>query len=272
MTAWHRQALGATAAWPRQGPVVTEPLVAIASTAATTISVVWASGWLIVLLRRASGGFSESPGLAMAWLTALVGLGIVAIIEMARRAEVIPSWTSVVACVGTVLGAVAVFPMADTGWGLAASLIPVAIAVAGGLVPPLVERSAGWRRVQTRRHDRTSSKTSHTMPIAPAPALPSAAGFRQRLERFQTSTDGDRALGRVIVDVPAGSRTGHAHIGFCPPFVAMPTVDVSSDDDAIEAVVTAAEVVPWGVRVECRLSEAAEEPLAIPVDILAHYP
>jgi hypothetical protein len=100
---------------------------------------------------------------------------------------------------------------------------------------------------------------------------PTGPGFRQRLERFQTAAEGDRAIGRVIVDVPTGSRTGHAHIGFCPPFVAMPTVEVTSDDDGIEAVVTAAEVVPWGVRVECRLSEPAEEPLAIPVDILAHY-
>lgn len=272
MTAWHRQVLGATAAWPRQGPVVTEPLVAIASTAATTISVVWASGWLIVLLRRVGGGFSESPGLAMAWLTASVGLGIVAIIEVARRAEVVPSWTSVVACVGTVLGAVAVFPMSDTGWGLAPALIPLGIALAGGLITPLVKDSRNWRRDKTPRHDRPAPRTSQPMPVAPGPALPTAAGFRQRVERFQTATDGDRALGRVIVDVPPGSRTGHAHIGFCPPFVAMPTVEVSSDDDAIEAVVTAAEVVPWGVRVECRLSEAAEEPLAIPVDVLAHYP
>jgi len=34
-------------------------------------------------------------------------------------------------------------------------------------------------------------------------------------------------------------------------------------------VVTAAEVLPWGVRIECRLSEPAEEPLEIPVDLLA---
>ena len=33
--------------------------------------------------------------------------------------------------------------------------------------------------------------------------------------------------------------------------------------------VTAAEVLPWGVRIECRLSEPAEEPLEIPVDLVA---
>jgi hypothetical protein len=37
-------------------------------------------------------------------------------------------------------------------------------------------------------------------------------------------------------------------------------------------VVTAAEVLPWGVRVECRLAEPAEEPLEIPVDVLAKAP
>jgi hypothetical protein len=255
---------------------MTDPIATIASTAATTVSVVWAFGWLLVLLRRAGGGFSESPDLVMPWLTSSVGLGLMVIIEVARRAELVRSWTGVAACVGTVLGVVAVFPMPDTGgWAVAASLIPLVIAIAGGIVTPLVEHSGAWRRSRTRRREREeapATETSRGMPLTPSPTSPPEAGFRQRLERFQTSTDGDRALGRVIVDVPTGSRTGHAHIGFCPPFVAMPTVEVSSDDDAIEAVVTAAEVVPWGVRVECRLSEAAEEPLAIPVDVLAHYP
>jgi hypothetical protein len=254
---------------------MTDPVVVIALSAATTTSVVWFVGWVTVLLRRAAGGFSESPSLALPWLTASVGLAVVAIIEVARQADMAPFWTGIVARVGTVLGVCAVMPIGDTGWGRAASLIPLSIAVAGSLVTPRIEHRRGWHRGRTRRRDHEeppSSTPSRAMPVAPAPALLSAPGFRQRLERFQTSAEGDRAIGRVIVDVPTGSRTGHAHIGFCPPFVAMPTVEVTSVDDAIEAVVTAAEIVPWGVRVECRLSEPAEEPLAIPVDILARYP
>jgi hypothetical protein len=37
----------------------------------------------------------------------------------------------------------------------------------------------------------------------------------------------------------------------------------------VEAVVTAAEILPWGVRIDCRLSEPADEPLEIPVDVAA---
>ena len=94
-----------------------------------------------------------------------------------------------------------------------------------------------------------------------------AAGFRQRLERFETPAGDDCLRGQLLLAVPAGSRTGHAHVGFCPPFTGTPLVDASTDCDFVEAEVTAAEILPWGVRIECRLSEPAEEPLEIPVDI-----
>jgi hypothetical protein len=47
---------------------------------------------------------------------------------------------------------------------------------------------------------------------------------------------------------------------------------VTTDYDGVEAVVSAAEVLPWGVRVECRLAEPAEEPLEIPVDVFVQSP
>jgi hypothetical protein len=271
MTAWNRQALGETAAWPRRLPAASDPVFVIASAAATTISSAWVVGWMLVLVRRAAGGFSESPSLAMPWLTVSAGLAVVAITDMARRAHMAPFWAGAAARMGAVLAVLAVMPTGAAAWERAASLIPLGIAVAGVFFAPFIEHRDRWHRGRTIGRDREETPLpplSRDMPMMIAPTGP---GFRQRLERFQTAAEGDRAIGRVIVDVPTGSRTGHAHIGFCPPFVAMPTVEVTSDDDGIEAVVTAAEVVPWGVRVECRLSEPAEEPLAIPVDILAHY-
>jgi len=47
---------------------------------------------------------------------------------------------------------------------------------------------------------------------------------------------------------------------------------VTTDCDFVEADLTAAEILPWGVRVECRLSEPAEETLEIPVDLVASVP
>ena len=46
-------------------------------------------------------------------------------------------------------------------------------------------------------------------------------------------------------------------------------VDVATGYDGVEATVTAAEVLPWGVRIEVRLDEPAEETLDIPVDVVA---
>jgi len=73
----------------------------------------------------------------------------------------------------------------------------------------------------------------------------------------------------VRLSIPAGGKATHAHVGVCPAFAATPLVQVSTEYDGVEAVVTAAEVLPWGVRIECRLSEPAEEPLEIPVDLVA---
>jgi hypothetical protein len=80
---------------------------------------------------------------------------------------------------------------------------------------------------------------------------------------------GERVSGRLCVMVPEGSRSGYAHVGFCPPLASQPVVEATTDYDGVEAVVSAAEVLPWGVRIECRLDEPAEETVEIPVDILA---
>ena len=98
----------------------------------------------------------------------------------------------------------------------------------------------------------------------------SAAGsLLQRFERFVAADGSEIVRGRICVVVPEGSRTGSGHVGFCPPFATIPTVEAVTDYDGVEALVSAAEVLPWGVRIECRLDEPAEEAIEIPVDLLA---
>jgi hypothetical protein len=82
----------------------------------------------------------------------------------------------------------------------------------------------------------------------------------------------DCLRGRITVAVPQGARTAHGHVGFCPPFTQTPTVDVTTEYDGVEAVVSAAEILPWGVRIECRLDEPADEAFEIPVDLFASAP
>ena len=100
-------------------------------------------------------------------------------------------------------------------------------------------------------------------------ASPPNGSLLQRFERLALPEGGECVRGRLSVVVPEGSRSGYAHVGFCPPLASQPTIDVSTDYDGVEAVVSAAEVLPWGARIECRLDEPAEETVEIPVDILA---
>lgn len=93
--------------------------------------------------------------------------------------------------------------------------------------------------------------------------------LRQRLERYQSATGEECLRGRVMIAVSPDARTAHTHVGFCPPFAETPAVTVTTDYDGVEATITAAEVLPWGVRIECRLEEPAEEPFEIPVDVIA---
>ncbi|NCY03168.1 MAG: hypothetical protein EBX36_09745, partial [Planctomycetia bacterium] len=105
-----------------------------------------------------------------------------------------------------------------------------------------------------------------------ATAAPAAGSVTQRFERRLQPDGSECVFGRVCVGVPEGARTGWAHVGFCPPLAALPMVDVTTDYDGVEAVVSAAEVLPWGVRIECRLDEPADEAIEIPVDFLARPP
>ena len=108
--------------------------------------------------------------------------------------------------------------------------------------------------------------------LAPAFALTDQTTGRlvQRLERYQGHHAGSDTLrGTVNLFMAAGARTAHGHIGFCPPFAHIPAVEVTTAYEAVEAVVSAAEILPWGVRVECRLDAPADEAFEIPVDIQA---
>ena len=116
-------------------------------------------------------------------------------------------------------------------------------------------------------------------PVSPLPAMPTSdlateavGNLLQRFERLALPDGAECVRGSVCVVVAKGSRSGSAHVGFCPPLAAVPTIDVTTNYDGVEAVVSAAEVLPWGVRIECRLDEPAEETIEIPVDILATAP
>jgi len=110
-----------------------------------------------------------------------------------------------------------------------------------------------------------------TDPLAPlfSPELSGAGLVRQRFERRETSVGDDTLVGLLTITVPTGAKLASGHVGFCPSFRQLPTVEVTTEYDGVEAVVAVGDLVPWGVRIDCRLAEPAEEDLEIPVMLTA---
>lgn len=138
-------------------------------------------------------------------------------------------------------------------------------------------RAADGRPPQPVPTDATATLIPDAIPSPPAgdpeEAAPRLAGsLLQRFERVALPGGGECVRGRLCLVVPEGSRSGSTHMGFCPPFASLPAVEVTTNYDGVEAVVSAAEVLPWGIRIECRLDEPAEEAIEIPVDVVAHFP
>jgi hypothetical protein len=65
-------------------------------------------------------------------------------------------------------------------------------------------------------------------------------------------------LGWIRAAFAAGQRTANVHLAFCPPTAATPEVEIEQIDGP-ESRVQVSQVLPYGVRVELKLSEPAEE-------------
>jgi len=247
-----------------------------------------AASGLVLAARRLAGGFASGEP-ATVWLAAAAGIALVAAADLAVRLGA-GSAASIAARCGLAVGMAAVALPPRGGW---LSLAAVALSLAVVAWRPKDRRVAGRDRgrswsftdrapsVDSRsvtRDDRPRRRgrrrpPRHDREQATPPRYESVPGrLLQRLERFESPTGVDCLRGRLNLSIPAGGRTTHAHVGFCPAFGQTPLVDVTTEYDGVDAVVAAAEVLPWGVRVECRLSEPAEEPLEIPVDVFVKAP
>lgn len=276
----------------------TRPGAAAAAALAAALSIAVAAAGATLLIRRLSGGFSLAPSSGVAWAVAIAGIPLMLAVEAAARIGG-DRWPAGFARGGLLAAALATAPLATSAtwpsraFGLGGTVVALLAALRppAGWRPPRiggewlprrlgdgeVTRPAvagdGWRRETKRSGGLAATPLTSSDPQVGAVAADTLpAGFRQRLERYETASGDDCIRGQVMLSVAAGSRTGHAHVGFCPAFTTLPTVEVSTDCDFVEAEVAAAEILPWGIRVECRLSEPAEEPLQIPVAIRAVRP
>ena len=137
-------------------------------------------------------------------------------------------------------------------------------------------RTPLWRRVFLQKNSDNPQQAAPLEKLLNAQRIrpintqtyPDDAGILlQWQERYEMPDGTEHLRGQMIVNLSAGTRLATGHIGFCPSFSSMPTVDVTTEYDALEVSVTAAETLPWGVRIECRVEEAIDEPTSVPVTI-----
>ena len=263
---------------PRGGPRLSASLavdalpsvvVALPVLAAALIGGTAVACGTVLAVRRLSGGFGVAES-AVAWLVTAAGIVLVSVADQSSRHGG-GVFGPVAARCGLALGVISVaLPPRAGDW---ASILAVMTAAAVAVVR--MPSTAAPRRTVAPPPSSAPPTHPHQPPRRRAVSVrrDNVPGrLLQRLERFESPSGADCLRGRLHLSLPAGSRAAHAHVGFCPSFAETPSVRVTTEYDGVEAVVSAAEVLPWGVRVECRLTEPAEEPLEIPVDVFVQAP
>lgn len=226
----------------------------------------------VLVVRRIGGGFGPAGGAGVAAVALLGGLLVLAVDAAGRFAGRPAAWRAA-ARMGYALAWAAVGLPPAVGSPMETLLFFMATGITIAIIAePVVRGPAGpWLADLGRRVPRPPRRLRPprlVMPPSTARPVESPGHVLQRFERYEL--DGvDCLRGTLTLTVPQGARSAHGHVGFCPSFRHVPTVETTTAYDGVEAVITAAEVVPWGVRIECRLDEPADEPVEIPVDIVA---
>ncbi|MFM7109438.1 MAG: hypothetical protein ACKOZU_12730 [Planctomycetaceae bacterium] len=224
-----------------------------------------AAGCGAVIAARRLGGATGPAGPALLLAATAVGAALVLAAAAGRRAGgsrhlPLAAWAGLVLAVAGLAPAPATAGQAEWIAFAAAAFATAAVAFRMPLRRSEGRATATGRAVAGRSRRRDVRRSSRE----PQPGV-----LRQRFERRELPAGGERVRGRVVVVVPAGAKAAYGHLGFCPAFSATPGVEVTTAYDGVEATVLAAEVLPWGIRVECRLAEPAEEQIEIPVDLVA---
>jgi hypothetical protein len=90
----------------------------------------------------------------------------------------------------------------------------------------------------------------------------------QKLTRLRTAGGKDVIRGTLAAEFVAGERQTTVYIGFCPPFELLPEVEANAIGD-LEADVKLAQVLHNGAQLDVRLSEPAEEAVAVSIEFFA---
>jgi hypothetical protein len=103
-------------------------------------------------------------------------------------------------------------------------------------------------------------------PTARAEEAGGRAAYEQEVVRRRAPDGADTVEARLRLDFEAGSRTRVEHLAFCPPLAGIPRAEWSQSWGP-PARIRVVQVLPHGSRIEVRLNEPAQEPLAILVSL-----
>ncbi len=90
----------------------------------------------------------------------------------------------------------------------------------------------------------------------------------QQLTRVRTAEGKDALRGTLVAEFALGERQVTLYVGFCPPFELLPEVELNVADDS-EADVKLSQVLHNGAQLDVRLSEPAEEAIAVSIEFFA---
>lgn len=256
--------------------------------AAGTLSTAMATAGGLVLVRQLAGSLTEGLSLGgMAAATVLLLAGVFACDRLsAESVRSAVAFSSRASSRGWPRQAVpqllSRLGMALCLWGVSGNATTAAVVVActgmAAAVAPLMPRNRLGQLPTALHRFRQGPSTPAPVPREVPTGSPLEAdahqhgGFVQQQIRHRTAAGGESIRGTVVVSFRTGDRLAVAHVGFCPPLEETPAVQLTTAYDELDAVVGAGEILPWGIRVECRLEEAAEDPFDIPVDFVATSP
>jgi hypothetical protein len=90
----------------------------------------------------------------------------------------------------------------------------------------------------------------------------------QQLTRFRMADGKDAIRGTLAAEFVAGERQTTVYVGFCPPFELLPRVETNTNGD-LEAEVKLIQVLHNGAQLDVRLSEPAEQAVAVSIEFFA---
>jgi hypothetical protein len=115
-----------------------------------------------------------------------------------------------------------------------------------------------------------ASSTAARQPGAAMPPLDAAPGDEvlQQIVRSQTPDGGEELSGWFRMPLVPGQRSGSLHVAFCPPLPRAPQVSCQQVSGP-EARIKTAQVMPYGARLDVKLSAAAESAGSVVVRLTA---